>query len=122
MCRAKASQADALVVHTMEVQRALNATLLTLGGAESGLRGFLLTGNEAFLRPHREAGELLPQQLAELRQLVADNPTQLANRRSDCAVDRTAARQHRPGAGRAARGPSCGCDRRASTFRPADLE
>src|SRR5689334_306396 len=72
-------KADALVVHTMEVQRALNKTLLTLGGAESGLRGFLLTGNEAFLKPHQEAGELLPQQLATLRRLVADNSPQLAN-------------------------------------------
>jgi two-component sensor histidine kinase/CHASE3 domain sensor protein len=71
--------ADALVVHTMEVQRALNKTLLTLGGAESGLRGFLLTGDEAFLKPHREAGELLPQQLATLRKLVVDNPQQRAN-------------------------------------------
>lgn len=72
-------EADALVVHTMEVQRAFNAALLALGGAESGLRGFLLTGNEAFLRPHREAAELLPQQLVDLRRLVADNPAQLAN-------------------------------------------
>ncbi|MFC4309332.1 sensor histidine kinase [Steroidobacter flavus] len=72
-------KADELVVHTMEVQRALNKTLLTLGGAESGLRGFLLTGNEAFLKPHQEAGELLPNQLATLRELVADNPPQLAN-------------------------------------------
>ncbi|HEY5755772.1 MAG TPA: CHASE3 domain-containing protein [Steroidobacter sp.] len=71
--------ADALVVHTMEVQRALNKTLLTLGGAESGLRGFLLTGDEAFLKPHQEAGVLLPEQLATLRKLVADNPPQLAN-------------------------------------------
>lgn len=72
-------EADALVVHTMEVQRAFNKTLLTLGGAESGLRGFLLTGNEAFLEPHREAGEVLPEQLATLRRLVADHPPQLAN-------------------------------------------
>ncbi len=71
--------ADELVVQTMEVQRALNKTLLTLGGAESGLRGFLLTGNEDFLKPHQEAGELLPEQLATLRALVADNPPQLAN-------------------------------------------
>jgi len=68
--------ADQLVVHTMEVQRALNQTLLTLGGAESGLRGFLLTGDEAFLEPHREAGELLPRQLAALRQMLADSPPQ----------------------------------------------
>lgn len=72
-------EADALVVHTMEVQRALNKTLLTLGGAESGLRGFLLAGDEAFLQPHREAAEVLPRQLAKLRDLVADNPAQLAN-------------------------------------------
>jgi two-component sensor histidine kinase/CHASE3 domain sensor protein len=72
-------EADELVVHTMEVQRALNKTLLTLGGAESGLRGFLLTGDEAFLKPHQEAGELLPEQLAALRRLVADNPAQLAH-------------------------------------------
>lgn len=72
------ADADALVVHTMEVQRAFNTALLTLGGAESGLRGFLLTGNEAFLKPHREADGLLPRQLATLRQLVADNPAQLA--------------------------------------------
>jgi two-component sensor histidine kinase/CHASE3 domain sensor protein len=72
------ADADALVVHTMEVQRAFSKALLTLGGAESGLRGFLLTGDEAFLRPHREADGLLPQQLATLRQMVADNPPQLA--------------------------------------------
>ncbi|WP_116808120.1 sensor histidine kinase [Steroidobacter cummioxidans] len=71
--------ADQLVVHTMEVQRALNKTLLTLGGAESGLRGFLLTADEAFLEPHQEAGELLPQQLATLRQIVADSPAQVEN-------------------------------------------
>jgi two-component sensor histidine kinase/CHASE3 domain sensor protein len=72
-------EADALVVHTMEVQRALNTTLLTLGGAESGLRGFLLTGNEAFLKPYQDAGEQLPVQLATLRELVTDSSRQLAN-------------------------------------------
>src|SRR5687768_11641617 len=71
-------EADELVVQTLEVQRALNATLLTLGGAESGLRGFLLTGNDAFLQPHREAGETLPKQIAEVRTLIADEPTQRA--------------------------------------------
>lgn len=70
--------ADDLVVYTLEVQQALNATLLTLGGAESGLRGFLLTGNDGFLKPHREAGEALPRQIAELRALLADDPVQRA--------------------------------------------
>lgn len=71
-------EADELVVHTLEVQRALNATLLTLGGAESGLRGFLLTGNDAFLQPHGEADTALPKQMAEVRALLADNPEQRA--------------------------------------------
>ncbi|HEY0683753.1 MAG TPA: CHASE3 domain-containing protein [Steroidobacter sp.] len=71
--------ADALVEHTTEVQRALNATLLTIGGTESGLRGFLLTGDQSFLKPHSEVRELMPKQLADLRALIADNPEQLAN-------------------------------------------
>lgn len=71
--------ADQRIAHAFEVERALNATLVTLGGAESGLRGFLLTGDDAFLRPHDEASKLLPQQLAKLRQLVADHPIQRAN-------------------------------------------
>lgn len=69
--------ADALVVHTTQVQSALTATLQILGGAESGLRGYLLTGDEAFLEPHREASVQLPEHLATLRKLVADNPAQL---------------------------------------------
>jgi two-component sensor histidine kinase/CHASE3 domain sensor protein len=72
-------EADQLVVHTLEVQRALSSTLVTLGGAESGLRGFLLTGNEDFLKPHRDASATLPKRLATLRELVSDNPAQLAN-------------------------------------------
>ena len=71
--------ADELVVHTLEVQQALGRTLLILGGAESGLRGFLLTGNEAFLRPHREAGDTLPGQLALVKNLVSNDPEQRAN-------------------------------------------
>lgn len=73
------TRADALVERTTEVQQALNATLLTIGGTESGLRGFLLTGDESFLKPHAEVREVLPKQLAELRALIADNPEQLAN-------------------------------------------
>jgi len=71
--------ADELVVRTMEVQQALNATFVTLGGAESGLRGYLLTNNEAFLQPHGQAGKTLRQQLATLRSLVAGEPAQAQN-------------------------------------------
>ncbi|WP_218042540.1 sensor histidine kinase [Steroidobacter gossypii] len=73
------AQADALVERTSAVQQALNATLLTIGGTESGLRGFLLTGDESFLKPHAEVREVLPKQLAELRALIQGNPEQIAN-------------------------------------------
>ncbi len=43
---------------------------------ETGVRGFLLTGNRIFLEPYEQARPL--EMLAELRQLVADNPEQLA--------------------------------------------
>src|SRR5262245_2594845 len=71
--------ADQLVVHTFEVQRTLNVTMITMGGVESGLRGYLLTGNEGFLNPYRQGRESLSTHLDHLHALVADNPSQVAN-------------------------------------------
>jgi signal transduction histidine kinase len=44
---------------------------------ETGLRGYLLTGDEAFLAPYRAAEQKLPASAQELRALVAD-PSQVA--------------------------------------------
>jgi signal transduction histidine kinase len=46
--------------------------------AETGMRGFAITGQESFLDPWRAAQTALPQQAARLEQLLADNPDQLA--------------------------------------------
>jgi diguanylate cyclase (GGDEF)-like protein/PAS domain S-box-containing protein len=43
---------------------------------ESGERGFLVTGNEAFLQPYQEAAKTIESELATLDRLVADSPAQ----------------------------------------------
>jgi len=49
------------------------ATLLsTLEDAEAGERGYLLTGNETYLRPYRLATERIPAELSRLDTLVTD--------------------------------------------------
>lgn len=68
--------ADRAVVHTLAVQRTIGDTLSALKDAETGQRGFLLTGDEAFLAPYSQATDVIPQQLAELRQVVATDAEQ----------------------------------------------
>ena len=45
---------------------------------ESGQRGFIITGQERFLQPWRDAQVAFPDQAKNLQQLVADNPEQQA--------------------------------------------
>ena len=45
---------------------------------ETGQRGFVITGQDRFLQPWREAQVALPAQASNLEQLVADNPQQRA--------------------------------------------
>ena len=64
------------VSHTNEVLTRLEAVLSTLKDAETGQRGYLLTGEAAYLEPYRDAVDRLPRQIADLRQLTLDNPAQ----------------------------------------------
>jgi len=66
------------VSHTHEVLARLEAVLSTLKDAETGQRGYLLTGEASYLEPYREAVDRLPGQIAALRQLTLDNPAQTA--------------------------------------------
>jgi signal transduction histidine kinase len=45
---------------------------------ETGQRGFVITGQDRFLQPWREARDALPGEAAALERLVADNPEQHA--------------------------------------------
>jgi CHASE3 domain sensor protein len=64
------------VEHTHEVKRTILACLSSLTDAETGQRGFLLTGDERFLDPYRGGKERVEKQLAEVRRLTSDNPEQ----------------------------------------------
>ncbi|MGH8592526.1 MAG: sensor histidine kinase [Gammaproteobacteria bacterium] len=68
--------ASARAVHTHEVLAELKDTLVTVTDAETGQRGFLLTGEAVYLKPYEAAIARLEEHLARLKQLTADNPEQ----------------------------------------------
>ena len=65
------------VSHTLEVMQEVEGVLSTLKDAETGQRGFLLTGEERYLEPYVTARAALPGEIRSLRTLVSDNPQQL---------------------------------------------
>ena len=64
------------VSHTQDVLRAIDGIVATVTEAETGQRGFIITGDEAYLEPYDHALSALPQRINRLRELVADNPDQ----------------------------------------------
>jgi PAS domain S-box-containing protein len=64
------------VVQTVQVLEQLESTLSTLKDAETGQRGYILTGDEAYLQPYQDAITRLDRQLASLKPLTADHPEQ----------------------------------------------
>lgn len=70
------SRAFDSVSHTREVQTQLTLLLSTLQDAETGQRGYLLTGLDEYLEPYESAQLVIAGVVAELRSLTADNPRQ----------------------------------------------
>jgi PAS domain S-box-containing protein len=64
------------VARTHEVLDLIDDVLLALVDAETGERGFLLTGQEEFLQPYQRALPRLRDRLGWLRAKTADNPSQ----------------------------------------------
>ena len=64
------------LTQTVEVLAQLNSLLSTLKDAETGQRGFLLTGNETYLEPYLTAKAALPGEFTTLRGLMANRPQQ----------------------------------------------
>jgi len=89
--------AQTWVEHTLYVRTALLQTLSTLQDAETGQRGFLLTGNEIFLEPFRNADRNIGERLGALEQAVFDNEQQMQRlkRLRSVVADRLAALQKR---------------------------
>jgi signal transduction histidine kinase len=71
---AEQSAADAKrVVATINVQGKLSDLLLNVRRAESGQRGYLLTGRQAYLSDYRDAAPTIETNLTELRAMMGDH-------------------------------------------------
>jgi CHASE3 domain sensor protein len=53
-------QGAGLVGHTLQVENGLDHIMLSVEDAETGQRGFLLTGDETYLAPFRQARRRSP--------------------------------------------------------------
>jgi CheY-like chemotaxis protein/CHASE3 domain sensor protein len=69
------------LTQSVEVLGRLQSLLSTLKDAETGQRGYLLTGEESYLAPYTDAKDALPDEIGGLRALLANRPEQ--NRRLD---------------------------------------
>jgi signal transduction histidine kinase/CheY-like chemotaxis protein len=67
------------VRHTLEVQNHIAVVRTLITEAESGQRGYLLTGRDDYLLPYQAALEHLATDLDELKRAISDNPRELAN-------------------------------------------
>jgi len=69
-------EASEWVSHTHEVLGELEATLSAVAEAQTAARGYIITGQEAFLEPYRAAAPEVRANLDRLKSLTADNPRQ----------------------------------------------
>jgi CheY-like chemotaxis protein/CHASE3 domain sensor protein len=65
------------LTRTVEVMAQLQTVLSTVKDAETGQRGYLLTGRESYFEPYTEARGALTGEFAALRALIGDSPAQL---------------------------------------------
>lgn len=72
----RAAEAMALQKHTYEVSKTLDEMMVRLVDAETGQRGYLLTGDETYLAPYRAAIKNIDQATSHLKDLTSDNPNQ----------------------------------------------
>src|SRR5260370_32292631 len=64
------------VAHTIEVTTATQALERAIQDAERGQRGFLVTGDAAYLDPYKKGLHEISDNFSKLRRLTADNPEQ----------------------------------------------
>src|SRR5437868_1758929 len=67
---------EALVSHTHRVLAALDGVLVAMIDAETGQRGYLLTGDPETLAPYKAATARIEYQLKKVQDLTVDNPRQ----------------------------------------------
>lgn len=80
------AEAERAVRLTFAIQRDIHEVHALLAEAASGVRGYRLTGQEAFLEPYTKAEALLPLTLARLRASVRDPEIRARLTRVDALV------------------------------------
>ena len=94
--------ANAAVEHTLLVRAEAETMLSLLKDAETGQRGFVITGKQEYTEPYNTAALELPKRITNFRRLTADNPAEqqladtferLANRRLTILREGIAARR-----------------------------
>src|ERR1035441_3581402 len=70
------SQTSYSVAHTHLVLEHVASVLSLLKDAETGQRGYIITGDESFLGPYQAAGPDIETTVKDLRDLTSDNPAQ----------------------------------------------
>src|SRR5579872_2059032 len=64
------------VRHTFQVLTELEDLLSTLKDAETGQRGYVITGAKRYLEPYQGAATMAEEKLKNIRQLTVDNSAQ----------------------------------------------
>jgi methyl-accepting chemotaxis protein len=72
----KLSNSAEWVRHTHEVLTGLDGLLSVMKDAETGQRGYIITGEPRYLEPYQGSRERVDQGLKKLRELTSDNPAQ----------------------------------------------
>jgi signal transduction histidine kinase len=67
------------VAHTYQVMEKLDSVQIDLIDAETGVRGFIISGDDDFLSDYNHGISRIDQDLREIRSLTADNPWQQHN-------------------------------------------
>jgi PAS domain S-box-containing protein len=68
-----------LVDHTHQVLNGLSELVSSITVAESGQRGYIITGKEEYLQPYQASRQAVGEQMQRLRDLTSDNPVQQQN-------------------------------------------
>src|SRR5438477_12843716 len=71
--------ANAQAAQTREVAGSVDRLLLALVDAETGQRGFLLTGEDRYLEPYNQAIQAIPNELSKLNALLSARPNESDN-------------------------------------------
>jgi methyl-accepting chemotaxis protein len=75
---AKQEQTAVMTEHTYKVVGTLDSLMAAMVDQETGMRGYLVSADEAFLAPQKKGADTFAKELATVRELTSDNPAQQA--------------------------------------------